>query len=71
MAVYKISELIDSLNSAVSDGFEYVSVSEVNDEENAQEPDTLFLDYLISPNDGETDMIDAITLPADYHADLD
>lgn len=68
MAIYKISELIASLKSASSDGFDFVAINEIDDDDD--DPAVLSLDFLSSSSDSESDMIDAVTLPSGYHADL-
>lgn len=69
MAIYKISELIASLKSASSDGFDFVAINEIDDDDD-DDPAVLSLDFLSSSSDSESDMIDAVTLPSGYHADL-
>ena len=68
MAIYKISEILESLQSAKSDGYEYVSINESDDDD--PDPAVLFLDYLETPNDSESDLIDAVDLPDNYIAHL-
>lgn len=65
MFVYKISELLDSLNSARKDGFEYVSLSIVEADEEI-DYDSICLDCIDDANSSEEDMIDSIVLPEDY-----
>mgnify|MGYP007100379254 FL=1 len=69
MFVYKISELLESLQSARSDGFDYVSLSLLEPDENDDELNykTLVLDYIHDASDSEEDMIDSISLPEGYH----
>ena len=69
MFVYKISELLESLQSARSDGFDYVSLSLLEPDENDDELncETLVLDYIHDVSDSEEDMIDSISLPEGYH----
>lgn len=69
MYVYKISELLKSLKSAQKDGFEYVRISVLSDEENGME-DSVDFDYVESLNSSETDTIDSVSLPEDYIANL-
>lgn len=70
MAVYKISDLMNSLKSARSDGFEYVEISVINDGDDNDDFDTLYLSYIESESSSEDDMIDAVTLPPHYFAPL-
>ena len=72
MQVFKISDLIDSLNSAKKDGFEYVSLSivEADDDEPDLNYDTLCLDYVDDASSSEGDMIDSISLPDDYYRSI-
>lgn len=64
MFVYKISELLDSLQQAKKDGFEYVSLSVLDAEDDL--PESVDLDYVHTRNDSETDSIDSVILPDDY-----
>ena len=68
MFVYNISELLESLKSAQDDGFEYVSLSILDPDEEDDEPDceTVVLDYVHDSSSSEEDMIDSVTLPAGY-----
>lgn len=68
MAIYKIDELLNSLKSGKSDGYEYVDIREVGDDDS--EPDTLFIEFLEDANSSETDIIDAVNLPKGYVARL-
>ena len=68
MAIYEIKELIDSLLSAKSDGYEYVDISELPEDEDGIS--VLNLDFCENHNTGETDMIDSVNLPNDYQAPL-
>ncbi len=68
MSVYKIDDLISSLQSAKSDGYEYVSVTELEADDDF--PASLDLDYRENSNTGETDSIDSVILPENYQADL-
>lgn len=65
MYVYKISELLNSLKQAKKDGFEYVSLSVLEAEDDL--PESVDLEYVHSKNDSETDSIDSIILPEDYY----
>ena len=51
------------------DGFEYVRISVLSDEEDGME-DSVDFDYVESLNSGETDTIDSVSLPEDYIANL-
>lgn len=66
MAIYKIKELIDSLSSAQKDGFEYVELNESQDDDS----NSLSLDYLEEANSSENDIINSISLPDGYVANL-
>lgn len=72
MQVFKISDLINSLNSAKKDGFEYVSLSivEADDDDSDLNYDTLCLDYVDDDSSSEGDMIDSISLPDNYYRSL-
>lgn len=65
MYVYKISELLNSLQQAKKDGFEYVSLSVLEPEEDLSE--SVSLDYVHSCNDCEADFIDSVLLPDGYY----
>lgn len=69
MFVYNISELLESLKSAQDEGFEYVSLSILDpDEEEDDDLDceTVVLDYVHDSSSSEEDMIDSVTLPEGY-----
>lgn len=60
MATYKISEVLDCLKSMANDGFEYIEISEIGDDDSF--PDTLCISAI---NDEESidEQIDAVELP--------
>jgi hypothetical protein len=66
--VYNISELLESLKSAQDEGFEYVSLSILDPDEEDDELDceTVVLDYVHDASSSEEDMIDSVTLPDGY-----
>ena len=68
MFVYNISELLESLKSAQDEGFEYVSLSILDPDEEDDDPDceTVVLDYVYDCSSSEEDMIDSVTLPEGY-----
>lgn len=68
MFVYNISELLESLKSAQDEGFEYVSLSILDPDEEDDDLDceTVVLDYVHDSSSSEEDMIDAVTLPEGY-----
>ncbi len=67
MFVYNISELLESLKSAQDEGFEYVSLSILDpDEEDDLDCETVVLDYVHDSSSSEEDMIDSVTLPESY-----
>lgn len=68
MFVYNISELLESLKSAQCEGFEYVSLSILDPDEEDDELDceTVVLDYVHDSSSSEEDMIDSVTLPEGY-----
>lgn len=65
MFVYKISEILKSLNSMKSDGYEYVSLDIIPADDDCPE-DTLSIECIESANDSECDTIDSVILPSDY-----
>lgn len=68
MFVYNISELLESLKSAQEDGFEYVSLSILDPDEDEEDLDceTVVLGYVHDSSGSEDDMIDSVTLPEGY-----
>ena len=60
MASYKLSEVLECLQDYSNQGFEFVNISEVGDDDS--EPDTLFVSAI---NKDETieEVIDAVELP--------
>ena len=68
MFVYNISELLESLKSAQDEGFEYVSLSILDPDEDDEDLDceTVVLDYVHDSSSSEEDMIDSVTLPENY-----
>ena len=68
MFVYNISELLESLKSAQDEGFEYVSLSTLDPDEEDDDLDceTVVLDYVHDSFSSEEDMIDSVTLPEGY-----
>lgn len=67
MFVYNISELLESLKSAQDEGFEYVSLSILDpDEEDDLDCETVVLDYVHDSIGNTEDMIDSVTLPDNY-----
>lgn len=69
MQVYKISDLLSSLNSASEEGFEYVSLNiiEADDDDPELDYDSLFLDYVDDKSSSEEDIVDSVPLPDDYY----
>ncbi len=68
MFVYNISELLESLKSAQDEGFEYVSLSILDPDEEDDDLDceTVVLDYVHDSSSSEEDMLDSVTLPDGY-----
>lgn len=69
MAIYKISDLLDSLKSAASEGFEYVDVSEIEKDDDSLE--TLYLSYIESETFTSDEMVDSVVLPSNYVAPVE
>lgn len=68
MAIYKLSEVLNSLKSMAREGYEYIELSEVLPEEDDDDDlACLNIDAIISCNDTECDIIDAVKLPKNYH----
>ena len=72
MAYYKIDEILDSISSMKKDGFEYVSISisEIDDDDEDHVGEALYIDSVISETETETDIIESVTLPDSYYLDL-
>lgn len=68
MFVYNISELLESLKSAQADGFEYVSLSilDPDNDDEYSDSETVVLEYVHDSSSSEEDMIDSVTLPDSY-----
>lgn len=64
MYVYKISELLKSLSQAEKEGFDYVSLSVLESEDDM--PESVDLGYVHSSVFTSVDSIDAFILPDDY-----
>lgn len=64
MSIYKISDLLNSLNSAKKDGFEYVDISIIPPEDDMEE--SISLDFIEDSSSSENDMIDSVSIPDDY-----
>lgn len=65
MYVYNLSELLNVLNDMKNDGFEYVDLSILSDEDTTE--DTLYIGAIICDCESEDEMIDAVKLPDGYH----
>ena len=68
MYVYKISDLLKSLKSAQSDGFEYVSISVLPAEDDMEE--SIDLEYIEDEDSSAVDSIDTVILPENYSRDF-
>lgn len=62
MAIYKVKDLLHSLNSAKKDGIQYVELSELEPQEE-DATHTLFLEYLVDAYETQEDTVDAVPLP--------
>ena len=65
MIAYKISELLESLNASQKDGFEYVTLS-ILDPDDDIDCETVCLNYVCDASSTEEDMIDSVPLPDGY-----
>lgn len=63
MAYYRISEILDMLNSARKDGFEYVNVAVTESDE--EFPESIELTFVDSEH-AEDESIDSVELPKGY-----
>lgn len=63
MAYYRISEILDMLNSARKDGFEYVNVAVTESDE--EFPESIELTFVDSEHT-EDESIDSVELPKGY-----
>lgn len=68
MAIYKITDILNSIQSMKKDGFEYVDISELMPDEPDDEDDgaTLILSAIENDSYTEEDMIDSVKLPDNY-----
>ena len=68
MFVYKISELLESLKSAQENGFEYVSLTilDPDEEEEDLNYETVVLNYVYDSTGSAEAMIDSVALPEGY-----
>ena len=67
MAIYKISDILNSIQSMKEDGFEYVGISELTSDEEDEKPgNTLVIEAIEDSFSTEADMIDSSTLPENY-----
>lgn len=64
MAIYKISDILESIQSMKKDGFEYIEISECEADEDSEA--TLFIDAIEDEYSTESDMIDSVKLPSGY-----
>lgn len=64
MAIYRISDILKTLQSMQDDGFEYISLSEIDSDDD--DPTTLSIDAIVDSQSTENDMIDAVELPDGY-----
>lgn len=69
MFVYKITDIINTLDDMKKDGFEYVELNIIEADSEIPE-DTLSIDAIVSANETVSDQIDSIILPDDYFLDL-
>lgn len=67
MAIYKLTDVIDCLQSMLDDGYEYAEIDEVDDYQD-NDPPCLCIEAIIDSNTSEGDMIDAVTLPSGYRS---
>ena len=65
MATYKISEILNCIQSMANDGFEYVDISETT-HDNEDIPTSLCIEAIIDEHSSEEDFIDSVILPKDY-----
>lgn len=61
MAVYKLSDVLECIQSMKKDGFEYIEITEADDDD---EP-TLCIEA-IAEDHTEEDFIDSVSLPSNY-----
>ncbi|MCI8370921.1 MAG: hypothetical protein HFI75_00705 [Lachnospiraceae bacterium] len=71
MAIYKITDILNSIQSMRKDGYEYVDISELMPDEPYDEDDedigaTLILNAIENDSYTEEDMIDSVKLPDNY-----
>lgn len=67
MAIYKITDILNSIQSMRKDSFEYVDISEIiHDESYGDDGATLVIDAIKDISSTEEDMIDSVKLPDNY-----
>jgi hypothetical protein len=64
MAIYKISDLLSTLQSSQHDGYEYVDLSLIEADEDSDE--SLVLNYIVDSLEGSEDFVDSVELPPSY-----
>lgn len=64
MAIYKITDILSSIQSMQKDGFEYIELSEIMDDDN--DDATLSIDAIEDSSTFENDMVDSVNLPDGY-----
>ena len=71
MAIYKIDDVLNSIQDMQKDGYEYVNISEhAPNASDKNDTSTLFIEAIEDAISSETDMIDSVTLPDDYSCQL-
>lgn len=64
MAIYKIPDLLSTLQNANHDGYEYVDLSVVEADEDSGE--SLVLGYIVDSSEASEDFVDSVKLPTNY-----
>ena len=64
MAIYKITDVLECIQSMKKDGFEYIEVTTDDDEEESFS--TLTVEAIGSDGHTEIDFIDSVSLPSNY-----
>lgn len=65
MAIYKITDVLDSIQSMKKDGYEYIDISELTNDDDDDDA-TLVIDAIEDISSTVEDMIDSVSLPENY-----
>lgn len=66
MAVYKIDDVLECIQSMKKDGFAYIEITENEDEDDGESVSSLTVEAIGRDGHTELDFIDSVSLPSDY-----